>query len=366
MAESGNKWELVAPHTVIAKTKSQVIKLQYDWMIENLSLKSKKTSEYLESSTFSHEGDATRKWQLLIFPNGEYHHCSQYLGLHLQLTESLYHTKVKCNVTLLNSNQKVVAKPNLFSCPNSGVIRPGQRIGSPTAILIRDLLQSLPDDQLHVKCEIVYEVDETTIASCTYSSEKLQFSSSNSGNLVDHFKLLFNSKTFADIVIDVKGQKFEAHKVVLASRSPVFLAMFQNDLMEKKTNTVKIEDIEPVVFEEVLRFIYTDEVNKMEDMAPNLLAVADKYMLDLLKARCEEFLASYITVETCGKLLVLAHLHSALELKKKILDFVHSRSIDIIEALDWQELWISAQPQLLRNIAYALETTAATMQTSNK
>ena len=174
------------------------------------------------------------------------------------------------------------------------------------------------------------------------------------------------SKSQSDIIIHVKQKKFEAHKLILSTRSTVFLAMFENNHTEKKTNTVKIEGIEPTVFAEVLRFIYTDEVNKMEDMAPNLLAVADKYMLDLLKARCEEFLASYITVETCGKLLVLAHLHSALELKKKILDFVHSRSIDIIEALDWQELWISAQPQLLRNIAYALETTAATMQTSNK
>ena len=119
----------------------------------------------------------------------------------------------------------------------------------------------------------------------------------------------------------MQGVDFEAHKVVLVARSPVFDAMFQANLTEMQSNTLIIEDIEPIVFAEVLRFLYTDEVINLEDRTSDLLAAADKYMLDLLKLKCEAHLDKKITVENCSKLLLLADLHSAERLKKNCLGF---------------------------------------------
>ena len=45
-----------------------------------------------------------------------------------------------------------------------------------------------------------------------------------------------------------------------SEESAVFRAMFQTNLTEMQTNTLNIEEIEPAVFAEVLRFIYTDKV----------------------------------------------------------------------------------------------------------
>ena len=90
----------------------------------------------------------------------------------------------------------------------------------------------------------------------------------------------------------------------MIARSPVFDAMFRSDLTEKAINTLKIEDIEPRVFEEVLRFIYTDSFNQMEEMASDLLVAAEKYMLTLLKAKCEVSLSRNVTVENCCELLL--------------------------------------------------------------
>ena len=54
-------------------------------------------------------------------------------------------------------------------------------------------------------------------------------------------------------------------------------------------NHVKIEDIPPEVFNELLRFIYTGRSTSaaMETMAVQLLVAADKYLLDQLKSECE-------------------------------------------------------------------------------
>ena len=132
--------------------------------------------------------------------------------------------------------------------------------------------------------------------------------------------------------------------------------MFQSDLNEKKTSPLIIEDIEPEAFNQFLRFIYTDQVENLNEFAPRLLPLADKYMLDLLKAQCESSLSRNISVETCGKLLFLAHLHSASGLKEKVLDFVRSRSVDVIETTGWQELLQSADSNLLRDISVAIMT----------
>ena len=130
--------------------------------------------------------------------------------------------------------------------------------------------------------------------------------------------------------------------------------MFLSDLIEKRTNTLKIEDIEPRVFEEVLRFNYTHKVEKLDELASALLAAADKYMLDLLKTRCEESLARNVTVENCSELLILAHLHSAQGLLKVTLDFVRCHSFQVAASPNWQKLLNSAHPQLRRDIYMAV------------
>ena len=94
--------------------------------------------------------------------------------------------------------------------------------------------------------------------------------------------------------------------------------MFQSNLTEDQTNTLKIDDIEPDVFKEMLRFIYTDQVENVDALAEKLLAAADKYMLDLLKTKCEAYLATNITGENCCQLLILADLHSVERLKTSV------------------------------------------------
>jgi hypothetical protein len=47
--------------------------------------------------------------------------------------------------------------------------------------------------------------------------------------------------------------------------SKYFAAMFQHPTKEQSTDQIKIEDIEPQVFQELLRFIYTGRVGQVGD-----------------------------------------------------------------------------------------------------
>ncbi|KAI4970135.1 hypothetical protein ZWY2020_001049 [Hordeum vulgare] len=65
----------------------------------------------------------------------------------------------------------------------------------------------------------------------------------------------------------VSGQSFAAHKLILAARSPVFMAEFFGNMKEKSSQSVEIEDMEGEVFKALLQFIYTDAVPEFRQQA---------------------------------------------------------------------------------------------------
>jgi speckle-type POZ protein len=61
-----------------------------------------------------------------------------------------------------------------------------------------------------------------------------------------HFGALLENQEASDVTFDVAGEKFHAHKLVLAARSPVFKAKFFDS--SEQSNEVVITDMEPTVF----------------------------------------------------------------------------------------------------------------------
>jgi len=343
------------------RSQSEAVQLEFEWFIEKFSLKPQKTGHALNSSIFSDQTNEENRWYLQIFPGGWKPADTGFISLFLIMKQPKPKT-VSYKFTLMNSKEKILLVDGPHTVEfNPSVVFKGEEKSMSLQYLFKEENNFLPDDLLRIKCELAYETKLTTFSGF-YPPEQLILSH-QTGTLTENFSQLFNSKSLSDVTIDIQGQTFEAHKLVLSARSPVFLAMFQTDLTEKKTNTLKICDIETDVFSEVLRFIYTDEVEQLDEMASELLSAADKYMLPLLKAKCEVSLSRNITVETCGNLLLLAHLHSSLELKKKVLNFIRCHSVDVVETTDWQELLQSADSKLLRDISVAMMMTRPSINT---
>lgn len=79
-----------------------------------------------------------------------------------------------------------------------------------------------------------------------------------------------------DVILTCKGGEFKSHKIILASRSPVFAAMFTHEMKEKKHCRVEIVDMEKDVLKEMLTYMYTDKASDLEKMANGLLVAAGK------------------------------------------------------------------------------------------
>jgi len=68
--------------------------------------------------------------------------------------------------------------------------------------------------------------------------------------------------------------------------SPVFAKMFEHELKESIEKYVKVNDADPEVMREMLRYFYTSQVNNIMDIGIRLYNLADKYMVDSLKTFC--------------------------------------------------------------------------------
>lgn len=76
-----------------------------------------------------------------------------------------------------------------------------------------------------------------------------EFSISVSPSDLGHcFKGFLDSGIAADIIFEIKGETFKAHKQILAARSPVFQAQFFGPIGNPNLHKVVVKDIAPPVF----------------------------------------------------------------------------------------------------------------------
>ncbi|KAJ1272870.1 hypothetical protein BS78_06G235800 [Paspalum vaginatum] len=143
------------------------------------------------------------------------------------------------------------------------------------------------------------------------------------------FEEMLNDGEGADVAFTVDGQLFHAHRCVLAYRSPVFRAELFGPLKEKATSCIRIDDMEPSIFEALLHFIYTDRLpDSCSDgrtaAMQHLLVAADRYGVERLRLMCESKLSEAIDVETVATTLALAEQHNCSQLQRACIGFMAS------------------------------------------
>ncbi|KAF8735406.1 hypothetical protein HU200_014485 [Digitaria exilis] len=150
-------------------------------------------------------------------------------------------------------------------------------------------------------------------------------------DLHEHLGYLLRKKQATDVTIDLGGETtYDVHGWLLAARSPAFEAELVAATKAKSggRRRVEIKGIEPVVFEAMLHFVYTDELPEMVkegdavEMAKGLLAAAHRFDLERLKMMCEEMLCGRIDVNNVAGILVVAEECGCRELKEACVEFI--------------------------------------------
>ncbi|XP_047057683.1 uncharacterized protein LOC124664142 [Lolium rigidum] len=176
----------------------------------------------------------------------------------------------------------------------------------------------------------------------------------------------------SDVTFVVEETEIQAHKLVLAMRSPVFAAEFRwHAKLSSILTRLSVDDMSASTFRAMLRFIYTDEMpikasndtssrrackekyalRRREAMARDLLVAADRYDLERLRIMCQNILLESLDASTVmGTLLLVRGRHTCCQLEDSCIEYIASdpNVYAAVRATDeYQELKNSCSPLII-------------------
>ncbi|XP_063444753.1 kelch-like protein 24 [Mytilus trossulus] len=107
------------------------------------------------------------------------------------------------------------------------------------------------------------------------------------------------NESLSDIFLLVQKQRFCCHKVILATFSAYFDAMFSSELSELHQEEVTIHDVDKKTFSKILDFMYTGEIAVTIQNVQDLMSTSSYLQIPLLQAQCERFMVRHIEIDNC-------------------------------------------------------------------
>ncbi|XP_055619535.1 BTB/POZ domain-containing protein 6-like isoform X2 [Toxorhynchites rutilus septentrionalis] len=124
------------------------------------------------------------------------------------------------------------------------------------------------------------------------------------GSATDRKEGLVNNEFMSDVVFLVgeKGQRIHAHKLFLIAASEYFYVMFNGNFRESVANEIVLEDIEPAIFLEIMRFVYCGKIVLTFENIHEIYIHSRKYMLMELLNMASDFLEKNIEPDNALKI----------------------------------------------------------------
>ncbi|XP_023318446.1 protein roadkill-like [Trichogramma pretiosum] len=276
-----------------ASSELNVDQCTFTWTISDYSSIVKVPGYYLWSPQFNFGNDVNKTFSLILYPGGYDESCKEFISLFLSrslcgLSIQTREFCTKFNGTINHCGSAKFLRKNNYHINNCMIIRCQLLITEDTSIYSN------------------FSIDKHEI------TDKLQLDS------------LFLSEEFSDIKLEIDNEEdIPAHKYILAVASPVFRAMFTHDMLENKNNSVQIIDTPRNILVEMLRYIYTGEIETTEpDTILQLLPVADKYQINNLKIKCGKILCANLSKKNAIDFLVASYKYNVKYLKEEVTNYV--------------------------------------------
>ena len=307
----------------------------YRWTIEDFKSKMEtfKLGQQLESSQFVINGF---KLCINLYPNGRNEEEGGFVSLFLR-NDNSFQLEVKCDFILgIQNSHKHTFCYNKIN-PNSGYGFP--KMYSHEQIVSKSILD---EDNLEILAVITFRGKVKNINMSLEQEEDMITETAKVG--LDLFKA-FESQEFCDFDIVCDDKIIKCHKVVLASRSPVFRAMLLHNMEESSSQKVEPKNFDFDTMYLVLKFMYKGEIEQplLVKHAETIFKAADYYEIDDLKAACEKVLITQINIKNMLDMLVMADMYKAGELKSATKKLIVENSKELMKQKDWKLRFGSSQ-----------------------
>lgn len=149
-----------------------------------------------------------------------------------------------------------------------------------------------------------------------------------------------------DIVLVAEHVEIPAHKMVLASCSPYFYAMFTG-FTERESSRVTIQQVDPEALETLVEYVYTSQVEVTEENVQSLLPAANLLQLTDVRDACCDFLQAQLHPTNCLGIRRFADLHGCLDLVATTDSYIERHFTEVLECDEFYSLGAEQVAQLI-------------------
>ncbi|EFP09368.1 hypothetical protein GCK72_009766 [Caenorhabditis remanei] len=331
---------------VVSKQATRVTALstKLEWKIEQFEklMKLVKNGSNLISRMFSVPDAPTVCWELHVYPNGkrdeDMNHVSFFLRqVGLARGEEPIMTEFQIYALDAN-NQRVSVCRDTKDFTN----QQGRGKFQVTRDKMAGALRS--DGTLFLICEVEYfppgsKISVEPVVEEDVSSEEPEdmpevIVRTNNRNM-------WEDELFTDCVIHVGNKYIKAHRCILGQNSPVFKSMFSSpSMIEAQKGEIHIQDAKYDSVRAMVEFMYTGATESLESQGniDEILAIADKYEVLMLKDQCERLIAQTINLKNVTQIAMFSDTYTADYLKSAVIRFLMTHHRVVIKTQDWISL----------------------------
>jgi len=174
-------------------------------------------------------------------------------------------------------------------------------------------------------------------------------------HFLTQFRTLLESGEYSDVtfILGEERASIRGHRALLSVRSDYFRALFKRRGLDGNNgDDIVIESHSPSTFSRVLEFLYTDDIQNLEEVTTvemfELLVLADECLLhDNLIPRIETHLcaAEKISKANVAEFLLLSIKHNAVVLKRFCLAFIKDHREELKDNIEFRRE-VEANPDL--------------------
>ncbi|XP_014613422.1 PREDICTED: speckle-type POZ protein-like [Polistes canadensis] len=216
--------------------------------------------------------------------------------------------------------------------------------------------QSDKDNPTYTSCSMLgyCEFIDIRLLSFTFSVQHVRpyFENINptQPELYERLHDIFKEKRFTDVKINVKGREFSVHKALI-KRCSILYEIIRNNQNKKNRNFVEITDIEPDIFEVILKFLYLGETGTIDlyennnEFLFNVILAADFYQINDLKHKLINIAIKYLSIQNAIHNLIFAEKFNIFILKENCMKYIRVYGKPISKTALFQEL-VDGYPKL--------------------
>ncbi|XP_029457172.1 kelch repeat and BTB domain-containing protein 12 isoform X2 [Rhinatrema bivittatum] len=145
----------------------------------------------------------------------------------------------------------------------------------------------------------------------------------HSRHLLSQVKWMKESAELIDVVLVVEGEKFPCHRLILASFSPYFKAMFTCGLLECTQNEVALCDTTAESASIILNYMYTGDLQISNQSVQDVATAAFLMQMEDVFDTCQKYMMDRMDASNCAGIYYFAKQIGAEELSDQAKKYLY-------------------------------------------